>query len=70
MRDFRNKNITVFGLARSGMAAAKKLVSLGARVTVTEIRPASDIDEAVLKELHDLEVDLELGGQPQIHSSG
>jgi UDP-N-acetylmuramoylalanine--D-glutamate ligase len=62
MRDFRNKNITVFGLARSGMAAAKKLVSLGARVTVTEIRPASDIDEAVLKELHDLEVDLELGG--------
>ncbi|KPJ65003.1 hypothetical protein AMJ44_11480 [candidate division WOR-1 bacterium DG_54_3] len=60
--NYTNKNITVFGLARSGIAAARKLVSLGAKVTVTEIKTASDIDEAVLKEFHDLGVDLELGG--------
>ena len=65
MRDFKDRNITVFGLAKSGIAAAKKLVSLGAQVTLTEIKPARDLDQVSLKELQDLEVDLELGG----HSS-
>lgn len=65
MNNFKGKHITVFGLAKSGIAAAKKLVSLGANVTVSEIKPASDIDTQVLKELQELEIDLELGG----HSS-
>jgi UDP-N-acetylmuramoylalanine--D-glutamate ligase len=62
---FADKNISVFGLARSGIAAAKKLVSLGARVMVSEIRPVSEIDAEVIKEIQGLKIDLEAGG----HSS-
>ena len=65
MKSYANKNITVFGLAKSGTAAAKKLVSLGASVTVSEIKPASEIDPKRLKELEGLKINLEIGG----HSS-
>ena len=65
MRDFKDSNVTVFGLAKSGIAAAKKLVLLGAKVFVSEIRPAVKIDQQVIKELRDIKIDLELGG----HSS-
>ncbi len=37
--EFRGRNITVVGLARSGVAAANLLQSLGARVTVTDMKP-------------------------------
>jgi UDP-N-acetylmuramoylalanine--D-glutamate ligase len=62
MNNFKNKTITIFGLAKSGIASARKLASLGGRVLVTETRPAADIDAAVLKELEGLGVGLELGG--------
>lgn len=62
MEHIKNKNITVFGLARSGIAAAKKLLSLGAKVTISEIKPASGIDHSLLKELQKLRIDVELGG--------
>ncbi|MEE8638422.1 MAG: UDP-N-acetylmuramoyl-L-alanine--D-glutamate ligase [Candidatus Margulisiibacteriota bacterium] len=65
MDDLKNKKVAVFGIAKSGIASARKLVSLGARVTVTEIKPASDLDSTVLEELQNLQVDMELGG----HSS-
>lgn len=65
MNKFANKNITVFGLARSGVASAKKLVSLGAKVTATEVKSASELDPTILQELQGLGVKLELGG----HSS-
>ena len=65
MNGFKNKNITVFGLGKSGIAAAKKLALLGAKVTVTEVKPVSGIDPSALKEIQELKVDLEIGG----HSS-
>ena len=60
--NYKNKNITVLGLAKSGFAAARKLASLGAKVLVSEVRPASAIDPALLKDLRKLKVDIELGG--------
>ncbi len=65
MQNFKNKNITIFGLARSGIASAKRLVSLGARVMVTEIKHASEVDPTILQELKGSGVEIELGG----HSS-
>ena len=65
MQEIKGKNVTVFGLAKSGIAAARRLVSLGAKVTVSEIKPASEVDPDVLKELQPLELDLELGGHSQ-----
>lgn len=45
MTELSNKKVTVVGLARSGMAAANLLHSLGAEVTVTDMKP-----EAALRE--------------------
>lgn len=39
--EWRGKCVTVFGLNRSGLAVAKLLVSLGARVAVTDTRTAA-----------------------------
>ncbi|MFC1637593.1 UDP-N-acetylmuramoyl-L-alanine--D-glutamate ligase [Candidatus Margulisiibacteriota bacterium] len=60
--NFKGKNITVFGLARSGIAAARKLVSLGAKVFVSEIKPEPEIDHELIKELEELKIDIETGG--------
>jgi UDP-N-acetylmuramoylalanine--D-glutamate ligase len=38
----KDKKVTVVGLARSGAGAAKLLSQLGAAVTVTDTRPASE----------------------------
>ena len=62
MVDFKNKKITVFGLAKSGLAAAKKLALLEAKVFVSELRPAAQIDPQVIKSLEALKIDFELGG--------
>lgn len=45
MSDFTGKKVLVMGLARSGMAAVKLLVRLGAKVTVSESKPLSEIKE-------------------------
>jgi UDP-N-acetylmuramoylalanine--D-glutamate ligase len=53
-----DRRVVVVGAARSGIAAARLLVRRGARVTLTESRPAFD-DAASLQALG---VELELGG--------
>ncbi len=45
MTDFFGKRVLVLGLARSGMAAVKLLVKLGAEVTVSEQKASEDIKE-------------------------
>ena len=40
---FAGKRVTVVGLARSGVAVSNLLHSLGASVTVTDLRPASEL---------------------------
>lgn len=45
MTDYKGKNILILGLARSGLAAVKLLLKLGARITVTESKPMDQIKE-------------------------
>ncbi|MCH5197462.1 MAG: UDP-N-acetylmuramoyl-L-alanine--D-glutamate ligase [Oscillospiraceae bacterium] len=45
MSDFSNKKVLVIGLARSGLAAVKLLLKLGADITVSESKPESEIKE-------------------------
>lgn len=55
--DFKNKNITVFGLGKSGIAAAKKLISLGAKIFATDSGHPAGIEE-----IKKLGAEIELGG--------
>ena len=59
---FHEKKITVVGLARSGVGAANLLVSLGAKVTITDRKSPQQLDEFI-KAL-DPEVSLALGNHP------
>src|SRR6266849_3463924 len=56
--DVEGKRVIVAGAARSGMAAAKLLVSRGASVTLSDTRGSLPEAEA----LRDVGVQLELGG--------
>ncbi len=44
--DFTDKKVLVIGLARSGMGAIKVLHKLGAKITLSESKPRSEIKEA------------------------
>ncbi|MDD4179028.1 MAG: UDP-N-acetylmuramoyl-L-alanine--D-glutamate ligase [Candidatus Margulisbacteria bacterium] len=52
-----NKKITIFGLGKSGIAAAKKLAALGAKVFATDEKEPKGMDD-----LKKLGIELELGG--------
>jgi UDP-N-acetylmuramoylalanine--D-glutamate ligase len=53
---FKNKNILVVGLARSGAGAANLLVKLGAHVSVTDRKPLSALSEQLKKISPDVNV--------------
>lgn len=61
--DFRNKRVTVVGMARSGIGAARSLHALGARVTVTDKKPLGELAEQV-KALGTGAIAVEAGGHP------
>jgi UDP-N-acetylmuramoylalanine--D-glutamate ligase len=61
--EFRGKKVTVVGLARSGIAAARALHSLGAIVTVTDKKPLEQLSEQV-KALGSTSITVEAGGHP------
>ncbi len=63
------KRVTVVGLARQGMAAAKWLCSIGARVTVTDLSPAEKLKPA-LEALSGLDITYYLGENPPQALSG
>lgn len=65
MIDFINKNVAVFGLARSGIAAAKRLAAAGARVTITEKKAATEFDIEIIKDLKARGVAVEFGGHSE-----
>ena len=56
--------VVVFGLARSGIAAARLLRQLGAEVTVTDAKPESELPTADVAQLRELGIRLALGGHP------
>ena len=58
---FSGKQIAVFGLQRSGVAAAKLLDDLGAIVRVTDQKPAHELQSSV-KALKNRSIELILGG--------
>lgn len=66
--DFRDKNVTVVGLARSGVGAARLLAALGARVTASDRRHAHELSAAVAAVPK--QVRLVLGGHPEEIFSG
>lgn len=61
MISYRDKKVTVVGLARSGMAAARLLRSLGAQVFLTEAKTSADLLR-LSAELGQEGVTVELGG--------
>ncbi|HEX9613891.1 MAG TPA: UDP-N-acetylmuramoyl-L-alanine--D-glutamate ligase [Bacteroidota bacterium] len=62
--ELRDTNIAVLGAARSGTAVARLLRSKGARVLVSDQRPAEQLREAA-SELASEGVDLETGGHSE-----
>lgn len=61
--DFRGKKVTVVGLARSGVAAARALHGLGAIVTVTDKKPMDQL--ASLAASLGSGIAVEAGGHPE-----
>jgi UDP-N-acetylmuramoylalanine--D-glutamate ligase len=62
-RDFAGKRVVVLGLARQGTALVKYLARRGARVTVSDMKPAAALKPEIA-ELEGISVDYELGGHP------
>jgi len=54
--------VLVVGLGISGLWSARWLAQQGARVTVSDMKPASELDPAILKELREIGADVETGG--------
>jgi len=63
MTNFQGKRVTVVGLARSGVAAARALDALGAFVTVTDKKPLDQLAEQV-GALGSRRIVVEAGGHP------
>lgn len=61
---FADKQITVFGLHRSGVAVAKLLDDLGAQVLVTDPKSGDEL-QADIDALKEREIDFVLGGHDQ-----
>ncbi len=61
--DFANKRVTVVGMARSGIAAARTLSALGARVTITDKKPLGQLADQVHR-LGTANIAVEAGGHP------
>jgi len=61
-RKWMNFDVTILGLSKSGISAAKYLAHKGANCTISEKREAVPQDEETLKELEKLEIKVEMGG--------
>lgn len=61
---FKNRSVVILGLARQGLALARFFCKLGARVTISDLAPASRLAPE-LAALGDLPVTLSLGGHPE-----
>jgi UDP-N-acetylmuramoylalanine--D-glutamate ligase len=61
--DFAGLDVLIVGLGREGTALARCLASRGARVTVTDIKPAEELGESVAA-LSGMSITFALGGHP------
>ena len=62
-RDLNGKRVMVLGLARQGIALARFLAEQGAHVTVSDVKTAEQLAEAI-KGLEGLAIQCALGGHP------
>ncbi|WP_412758786.1 UDP-N-acetylmuramoyl-L-alanine--D-glutamate ligase [Metabacillus fastidiosus] len=62
MTEYVHKNVLVIGLAKSGLAAAKLLKSLGANVTVNDLKAKKE--DTAVQELESLGIEVIGGGHP------
>jgi len=60
---FKNKQVIVVGLAKSGVSAIKVLSEIGAKVTVTDIKPADQLSE-IIGEIKPFVEEVVVGGHP------
>lgn len=58
MIDVRNKNVVIFGLARSGVGAANLLVKKGAQVTITDNKKAEQLQDYIKRLDNKIRLDL------------
>ena len=65
MADWKNRQITIIGLGRSGLATASYLAKRGAKVLLSEAQPREKVNDSLAKEVSALGVEVEYGG----HSS-
>ncbi len=61
--EWEGKRVVVLGLARQGKALARYLAQRGARVVVSDVKPAQALSDA-RQELADLPLEFSLGGHP------
>ena len=59
--DFINKKILVVGFGKSGYSTARCLMGRGAEVTIGDMKPESELDKDILKEVRDSGIKLEIG---------
>jgi UDP-N-acetylmuramoylalanine--D-glutamate ligase len=62
-RDLNGKRVVILGLARQGMALSRFLVEQGAHVTVSDVKSAASLSDAI-KSLEGLPLKYVLGGHP------
>jgi len=62
-RELKERHIVVLGLARQGMALARFLAGQGARVTISDVKTAEQLADAI-KSLEGLSIQYALGGHP------
>jgi len=61
-----NRNITVFGLGRSGLASIRYLKRAGFDIFVSDSAPQDKVSDAVRAELKNLSVECEFGGHTEL----
>ncbi len=60
--EFNNKKILVVGFGKSGLSTARCLMGRGAEVTIGDVKPETELDKEILKQVRDSGVKLEIGG--------
>ncbi|MFR7473771.1 MAG: hypothetical protein ACLUVV_03610 [Christensenellales bacterium] len=63
MKEMKDKQVLIVGMARSGVAAARMLSRLGAKLTLTDTRNSEQMASAI-EQLSDIDADWRLGTEP------
>ena len=63
MKEMKDKQVLIVGMARSGVAAARMLSRLGAKLTLTDTRNSEQMASAI-EQLRDIDANWQLGVEP------